>query len=512
MAVRRGKLDAFVAGDVMGVDDFVSLEAQTIQPVATRSALPASPDAGIFWIADKEELVGWDGSKWVTIIAGFEQPVVAAPELGDEDRVVLQGPVNAQTDNDYWQDPTVGQRVTARNVALAGVQTGAPNPLGLTATAQVELFDTATGGCAVWRQQAQIAQGTTATITAQADCDVQFLVVALGGSGAGGRNVFWSSDHPLYQAVMTAGGGGGGGEVRAVNLRLYKGQRVHLTGLSVNDGGAVRIVTGGGIVLAALPGASSVRAAPFSTFFTAVGGHIPKPEIPEATVPNAGASQWTQAVRFRDTIPATSTGITVAARYMMYYYKVNGGVTSGRSDNRYYPGAPFGYGGGHSQQPGWGRAGGSPSQEYATPAKLDTPKPWDQYTYESWGVAGSGGGGSMVSAGESAFTVSSAEPLDPGRPVTLDTDFWPAKYDKLAPGGYGINNRFINLSSNVQAPTPFRKGATSTAPGAGGNGGVGEGAIGSMASYPAEGGQYGLVMVRWSHAGTPLVPYTISYT
>ena len=187
MTVRKGNLTGFVGDEVLDADDFDSLEGQTIRPVANRAGLAAvfgsNPVAGFAWLEDTEELVGWDGSNWVTISTGFEKPIVKLPEADDGDRTTLHGPVQTHRDNNYWHDESVGQRISARNSALTGAQTWRHNPFGLVDSTNVEVFRTRTGGAAVWQQQDLIVSRHKVTITAIADADVEFVLVGAGGSG-----------------------------------------------------------------------------------------------------------------------------------------------------------------------------------------------------------------------------------------------------------------------------------------------------------------------------------------
>lgn len=501
MAISRGRL-SFADGDIMGVDDFVSLEAQSIRTVRTRAELTtifgASPAAGIAWISDTYELVGWDSvsSQWKTITGSFLHDVVLTRIEG-----VSQGAVVSHLDNHYWHDTAVTTRVTARNIALTGAQTGAANPFGLEPSGIVEVFDTQTGGAAVWLQEYRRSRGYTVPVVPVADADVEFLVVAAGGNGAPGRNAYWAG-HPHEKSVMLSGGGGGGGEIRSLRLRVYAGQPINLFGLAMADGGGIQIRSSNGILVAAQPGAPSVRAVPQSLFFTADRGIMPPPVIPVATAPNAGASQWSQVNRKLDSFTGTTPN---SPHFWMAGRTVPGGVTDGSIDNRYYPGV-FGHGGGKSAQPYWWAPQGFNNSDLVNPYPNVTAQPWANRTFETNLVGGAGGGGSMAGPGADAIlkAIDGKEGAYAagGSATSLDTRLWPSKYASLAPGGVGHADRQIDTIAGTTGH--FDKANVQVKPGAGGNGGVGEGAIRSILSFPADGGVRGLVMVRWSPAGRPL--------
>ena len=518
MVVRQGNLTGFTHDQVLDQDDLKSLEGQTITTVVNKAALPTTtPLVGFAWVADTEELMGWDGTKWVTISKGFEQPILKPEEADDGDRTTLHSATQTHLDNDYWHDSSIGQQISARNSALTGAQSWHHNPFGLVDSSDVEVFRTKAGGCAVWLQQDQVVSRHKITLNALADADVQFLLVGAGGAGAGGRNLFWESIHPLYKACMLSGGGGAGGEVRTINLRVFKGQILELTGMARRDGGGIQLRSNGGILLSVLPGGSSVTSQPMSRIFTNTNGIIPMPVVPESSAPNAGASQWSQVIREVDIIPATSLGVTTAARYWTERQVVPGGVTTASSDHRYYPHAHFGFGGGKSLQPGWGRAQGFGSSRYAAPMAAGPSKSYDLVLHYKNSGGASGGGGSMVSIGENArnwsYDNKASNVSQGGRSLVLDDAYWPTKYKELAPGGQGMSERSIDLTGGqFVSSSVFTLATQSTLPGAGGNGGVGEGGIKGVASYPAGGGQAGLAMVRWSYSGRPLPAFKIDYT
>ena len=317
---------------------------------------------------------------------------------------------------------------------------------------------------------------------------------------------------------MLSGGGGAGGEIRSLKLRVFNGQQLELTGLARRDGGGIQLRSGGGILLSVLPGESSVASEPMSRIFTNTNGIIPMPVIPESSAPNAGASQWSQVIREVDTIPATSTGVTSAGRYWTNRREVPGGRTTASSDHRYYPRAHFGFGGGKSIQPRWGVATGDRGSSigYANPFNASPAKDYTQVVYGFEEMGSSGGGGSMVSPATNGRTINIKDPghvVNGGRSLMLDDEFWPTKYSELGPGGKATTDRQIDLAGNrFVSATGFKLPVQSTVPGAGGNGGVGEGAIKSVASYPLGRGQAGIAMVRWSYSGRPLADYKIDYT
>ena len=487
MAIRRGRF-SFADGDILDEDDLTSLEAQTIRPVADRAGLTAvfgaAPKAGLAWLENSFELVGWDGTKWVTITTGFSYENIAGRISG-----VTQGPITQQPENDFWHEPAVETRVSARAFGLTGASTKEATPVAVSANATLNF--TRMGGVFSWRQDNKYGNTHVETITAVADCDVQVLLIGPGGNGAHGRNINWQSSHPQDKGVLLAGGGGGSGEVRDITLRLTAGQTLRLTGLG-RIGDPIRAVKDKGIVCAALAGGGSVTADPQSQFYTS--GLAAQPLVPPRTAPNAGASQWTFIYREHDRL--TNNSGATWARFFMIGDSLNGGATDTNLEARY---DTSGFGGGKSFQPYW----------YVPTAYGDN-RGYLTVTFRPNRLGGAGAGGSMIKAGENAKhqTVDGKEGgyNAGGTPVVLDTDYWPARYGQVAPGGHGHTDRQVHTNGSA---TKFDRAPVSSAAGAGGNGAVGEFDLRGINFIPRNVGNVGAALIRFSRAGRPLTPYKV---
>lgn len=488
MAIQRGRF-SYADGDVLDEDDLKSLEAQTIRAVADRAALSsvfgAAPTAGLAWLENTFELVGWSGTQWVTITRGFSYQDLIGRING-----VTQGPIAEQSDNDYWHEPAIATRITARAFALTGASTKESAPVAVTANAT--LHHTRTGGVFAWRQDNSYGVSHTEQITALADADVQLILIGAGGNGAHGRNINWQSSHPNDKGVMLAGGGGGGGDVRDLTLRLTKGQTLAIRGLG-RIGDTIRLVKDNGVVAAALAGGGSVTADPQSQFYTS--GLANRPNVAAGGMPNAGASQWTFIYRERDSESDGSTQPTYA-RFFMIGSSVDGGVTSASLDARY---DTVGYGGGKSFQPYW-----------YVPDSYGEYRNYRTVTFRPRRLGGAGGGGSMLRAGAGAThqTVDGKEGgyNAGGSPVSLDTDYWPARYAQIAPGGHGHTDRQIDTDGTS---SKFDLAPVATDTGGGGNGAIGEFDLRGIRFVARRIGQVGAVLLRFSRAGRPLLPYKV---